>query len=107
MTQLVRFDVGNDEGILIEVDNVASDSIQPISKSPSEIAARAEKTFSQALDNLTPMIKSVKSKLDAVTEPADEVEVKFSVKLNGEVGAVLTKVGGEATYEIILKWQRK
>ena len=107
MAELVEFDAGDGEKILVEVENVASEEIQPISKSPGEIAARAGKTFAEALDNLKPMIQAVKERVNAVTEPADEVEVKFSVKLNGEVGAVLTKVGGEATYEITLKWQKK
>lgn len=107
MAQLVEFDAGDGEKILVEVEDVASEEIQPISKSPGEIAAQAGITFAQALGNLKPMIQSVKKRLDAVTDPADEVEVKFSVKINGEVGAILTKVGGEATYEITLKWQKK
>ncbi len=107
MAQLVKFDAGDGENILVEVEDVASEEIQPISKSPGEIAAKAGITFAQALDNLKPMIQSVKKRVNAVTDLGDEVEVKFSVKLNGELGAVLTKVGGEATYEITLKWEKK
>lgn len=107
MAKLVKFDVGNGETVLIEVDDVASDDIKPVSKAPGEIAAKAKQTFAEALDTLKPMVQSIKAQVDAMTEPADEVEVKFSVKLSGEVGAVVTKVGGEATYEITLKWQHK
>lgn len=107
MARLVEFQVGEDESILVEVEDVESDSIRPASKSPGEIAIKAKKTFAEALDSIQPMIADIKHRLDAATEPADEVEVKFSVKLSGEVGAVLTKVGGEATYEITLKWQHK
>jgi hypothetical protein len=38
-----------------------------------------------------------------MNEPADEIEVKFGVKLTGTIGAVLT-AGGEASYEVTLKW---
>lgn len=107
MAELVRFDVGDGETILVEVENVESDELKPIAKSPGEIAADAKKTFDEALSNLSPMVKGIKRQLDAMTDPADEVEVKFSVKLSGEVGAVVTKVGGEATYEITLKWTNK
>lgn len=107
MARLVRFDVGNGESVLIEVDDIQSDEIKPVSKAPGEIAAKAKQTFAEALDNLKPMVQNIKAQVDAMTEPADEVEVKFSVKLSGEVGAVVTKVGGEATYEITLKWQHK
>lgn len=107
MTKLVEFKVGDGESILVEVEDVESDEIKPASKSPGEIAAQASKTFSEALESLRPMIRDIKQHLDTATDPADEVEVKFSVKLSAEVGAVLTKVGGEATYEVTLKWQHK
>ncbi len=107
MTQLVEFTVGDGETILVEVEDVGSDDLEPIAKTPGEIAARARRTFEQALDPLTPMVKAIKGRLDGLTEPADEVSVKFSVKLNGQLGAVLTSVGGEATYEITLTWGKK
>lgn len=110
MAKLVSFDVGNGETILIEVDEVAdlgSEIIEPVSKVHGEIAAQARQTFSEAIDNIAPMVRALKGRINALTDPADEVEVKFSVKLSGEIGAVLTKVGGEATYEITLKWKKQ
>lgn len=106
MTRLVEFQMGEGEPLFVEVEDVESDAIQPVAKRPGEIAAQAKKTFGEALDTLQPMIRDIKQRIDALNEPADEVEVKFSVKLSGEMGAVLTKVGGEATYEITLKWHR-
>lgn len=108
MTKLVKFDLGDGESILMEVDEVEFDEITPVSKSPGEIAAdQARQTFSEAMAGITPMVRSLKARLDTLNDPADEVEVKFSVKLSGEVGAVVTKVGGEATYEITLKWKKQ
>ena len=104
-TKLVEFQVGNGESILVEVEDIESDGIKPASKKPGEIAIKAGKSISDALSSVGPMIKDIKHRLDEATDPADEVEVKFSVKLSGEVDAVLTKVGGEATYEITLRWQ--
>jgi chaperonin cofactor prefoldin len=107
MTKLVEFDVGEGQTVLVEVEDVQSEGIKPVSKSPGDLAAKARQSLSQALDDLAPMVRTLKHRLDALTDPADEVEVKFSVKLSGEIGAVVTKVGGEATYEITLKWQHK
>ena len=107
MSKLVKFDVGDGETVLIEVEDVESEEIEPISKSPGELAAKARQTLSEALDDIAPMVRTLKNRLNALTDPADEVEVKFSVKLSGEIGAVVTKVGGEATYEITLKWAHK
>jgi hypothetical protein len=107
VAQLVEFDVGDGQTILVEVEDVASKEIKPISKSPGKIAAQAKKTFDESMDSLAPMVKAVKKRLDQLADPADEISVKFSVKLNGQIGTVLTKVGGEATYEITLKWEKK
>lgn len=107
MAKLVEFKVGDNEGdvLLVEVEDVETKGLTPVSNAPGKFAAEAKKTFEQSLANLEPMVKAIKQKLSGFTEPADEVEVKFSVKLSGEVGAVLTKVGGEANYEITLRWQ--
>jgi len=110
MAKLVKFkldDTGK-ETVLIEVEDVEGiedvEEIEPCARSYGQLAAEASQTFDRALDGITPMVKTLKRRLDGLTDPADEVEVKFSVKLSGEVGAVVTKVGGEATYEITLKW---
>lgn len=107
MTKLVKFDVGDGETVLIEVEDVESEAIEPVSRSPGELAARARQTLSEALDGIAPMVRTLKRRINTLTDPDDEVEVKFSIKLTGEVGAVVTKVGGEATYEITLKWTNK
>ena len=52
MAKLVRFDVGNGETVLIEVDEVADlnpEVIEPVSRVPGEIAAQARQTFSEAI----------------------------------------------------------
>jgi Trypsin-co-occurring domain 1 len=107
MTKLVKFDVGGGETVLIEVEDIESEEIEPVSKSPGELAAQARQTLSEALDGIAPMVRTVKNRLNNLTEVGDEVQVKFSVKLSGEIGAVVAKVGSEATYEITLKWANK
>lgn len=107
MTKLVEFDVGDGQTVLIEVEEVKSEEIEPVSKSPGELAAKARKTLSEALDGIEPMVRTMKRRLNALTDPEDEVEVKFAVKLSAEIDAVVTKLGSEATYEITLKWKNK
>jgi len=107
MAKLVEFDVGDGQTILIEVEEVESEEIEPVSKVPGELAAKARQTLSEALDDIAPMVGTLKRQLNALTDPGDEVGVKFSVKLSAEIGAFVTKVGGEATYEITLHWTNK
>ena len=107
MTKLVRFDAGDGAMILIEVEDVASGDVKPVSKLPGELAAKARKTLSEAIEDVAPMIRTLKQQLNDAIEPADEVEVKFGIKLSGEISAVVTKASSEATYEITLKWKKK
>ncbi|MEL6762742.1 MAG: CU044_2847 family protein, partial [Cyanobacteria bacterium J06607_6] len=50
-------------------------------------------------------VNSIIRQLKRLETPAEEVEVKFGLKLSAEAGVVLTSVGGgEANYEITLKF---
>ena len=107
MKKLVEFSVGDGQTILAEIDEIESDAIKRVSRRPADkIAEQAKQTFEQAMENLEPMVKAVKTKLDDMADSADEIEVKFGVKLSGEVGALITTVGGEVNYEITLKWKK-
>lgn len=104
-TKLVEFDVGDGQTVLIEVEDVPSKGVKPVAIAPGEIAAKAKQSFEDSLQTIAPTVNAIHRRLSNLTQPADEVEVKFSVKLSGEVGAVVTKLGGEANYEITLKWK--
>jgi transcription antitermination factor NusA-like protein len=107
MTKLVRFDAGDGTTIFVEVEEVASEDIEPVAKTPGELAAMARQTLSSSLDEIAPMVRTMKNRVNAMTDPGDQVEVKFGVKLSGEIGAVIGKVGGEVNYEITLKWSHQ
>jgi Trypsin-co-occurring domain 1 len=107
MTKLVRFDAGDGATVLIEVEEVASGDIKPVARKPGELAAQARQTLSEAIDGIAPMIRTLKRQFNEMTDPEDEVEVKFGVKLSGEIDAVVAKMGSEATYEVTLKWKNK
>jgi transcription antitermination factor NusA-like protein len=104
---LVEFDAGNGQTVLVEVEHVDSEDIEPVSRIPGQLAAKARQSLSEAIDGIGPMVRTMKSRLDTMTDPGDAVEVKFGVKLSGEIGAVIGKVGSEVNYEVTLKWMRK
>ena len=109
MKQLVEFTLPDDKTILIEVDepvSPASGGPKPVSRTRNGIKfVEARETFEQALNNIEPMVKVIKQKFDDMEDSADEVEVKFGVKLSGQAGAIIT-VGGEASYEITMRWKK-
>lgn len=104
MKQLVEFSLSDDHSILIEVDESATTGARPISRNGVKIV-EAKKTFEQALANIYPMVKVIKKKFDEMEDAADEVEVKFGVKLSGQAGAIIT-IGEEACYEITMRWTK-
>ncbi|NEO87044.1 MAG: hypothetical protein F6J87_22710 [Spirulina sp. SIO3F2] len=108
MAELVEFELSNGQTILAEVEEPDLDdsAIEPIARDPEKPWKRARQSLKASLDNLQPMLADLKEKLDDLNQEADEVEVKFGVKLTGQCGAVLTSVGGEVTYEVTLKWNK-
>ena len=104
--RLIEFPVGEGQTVLVEVSEFDTDSGDTqVSRLRGVDIQEAQQTLEEALDKLRPMVSAMKSKLDALVEPADEVEVKFGVKLSGEIGAVVTTLGAEVNWEITLKWK--
>ena len=42
-----------------------------------------------------------------LSDPPDEVEVSFGLKLDAEAGAVVAKAGTEASINVKLTWERE
>lgn len=72
-----------------------------------EVAKGTAGSFEKALDLVKPVANAVISRIkDGLTTPADEVEVKFGFKLSVEAGVIFSSVGGEASFEVTLKWKK-
>mgnify|MGYP001796274817 CR=1 FL=1 len=102
MKQIVRFALQDEQTVLAEID--APDDDGRVGLHPTEIIEDAKLTFDQALENVKPMATKIIEKLRTLNHPADEVEVKFGIKLTAEAGAIIATAGGEVNYEITLKW---
>lgn len=103
MAELVEFELSDGKTIFIEVEDSKVRGLQPVSNSGQKVY-EAQKTFTEALENLKPMFDSIKQTFDDMDNPADEVDVKFGLKLTGKFGAVIT-AGAEASYEVTLRWK--
>ncbi|MFG6107513.1 hypothetical protein D0962_34805 [Leptolyngbyaceae cyanobacterium CCMR0082] len=102
MKKLIKFTLADNQEIIAEVDEPIEDG--RVGLRPSEMMEDAKQTFEQALENVRPMATVILSKLQELKQPANEVEVKFGVKLTAEAGAIIAMAGGEVNYEITLKW---
>jgi hypothetical protein len=77
------------------------------------IAKKAIKAVGNVFgDGLALSRKCAKEVIHSVNQMDDEVkpnefEVQLAIKLNSEVGAALTKLGGEAQMQVTMKWTLK
>lgn len=107
--QIAEFYLSDDNStkFLIEVEEPEIDgAIERVALPSGKSVLKASQSFEEAMERVKPMASTIISKLGDMNNPADEVEVKFGLKLTADAGAVFTSVGGEVTYEITLKWKQ-
>jgi hypothetical protein len=110
MARIVQFPLEDGSFIYVEVDENLSTQEPTVDDRISitdEVTQKASQTFEQALSAIQPIASAVINKVKSLNEPANEVEVKFGVKMSGELGAVIAKGNAEVNYEITLKWNNK
>jgi Trypsin-co-occurring domain 1 len=109
MKKLIEFELKDKSVVLVEAEgelpeeNEDSD-IQRRSISPGQVAEVAKKTFEEAFDTVQSATTVIVDKLKGLA--ADEVEVKFGLKLTSNAGAIFTTVGSEVNFEVTLKWTK-
>ncbi len=106
MKQLVEYSLEDGTKFLIEVDEPESTAFERVALPSGQLVVKAQQSFEEALDKVKPVASTIISKLRGLNTPADEVEVKFGLKLTAEAGAIFSSVGGEVSYEITLKWNQ-
>ncbi|WP_293338114.1 CU044_2847 family protein [Microcoleus sp. CAWBG58] len=105
MKRIVEFPLENGDSILVEVDDsTPTDSRIGLG---NKVTKTAQKTFESALDKIKPVANAILTKVRSLNEPADEVEVKFGIKMSAELGAVVASGSTEVNYEITLKWKKE
>jgi Trypsin-co-occurring domain 1 len=103
--RIVEFPLESGESILIEVDEPAQ--IDDRIGLRDQVVEKATQTFESALSTVKPVANAIIAKMSSLHQPADEVEVKFGIKISAQLGAVVASGNGEVNYEITLKWKRE
>lgn len=106
MKQLIEFSLEDGTSFLMEVDEPETIAVERVALPSGRLVLKAQQSFEEALDKIKPVASTLISKLRGLNTPADEVEVKFGLKLTADAGAIFTSVGGEVSYEITLKWNQ-
>jgi hypothetical protein len=106
---LVQVPVEDDKGsglVLFEADpgDIAG-GLTLASPAPGKAAASATRSLSASLEQLEPVLRTVKDKL-AASAP-EHFTVEFGVKLGGETGIILAKGTAEVNLKITMRWERE
>ncbi len=109
--ELAQFKLEDGTAFLVEVDKpvlARGETLQRVALvDTNKMVYEAKQTLEEALDKVRPVAEATVKKLKSgLTQPADEIEVTFGLKLNAEAGVVFGSVGGEVTFEVKLKWQK-
>jgi hypothetical protein len=106
---LVQVPVDDVEGgavVLVEVDPTEiKGGLKLASPKPGQAAAKATQSLSASLEQLEPVLRTVKDKL--VAAAPEHFTVEFGVKLGGETGIILAKGTAEVNMTITMTWDRK
>src|SRR5579859_1723097 len=72
---------------------------------PGQAAARASRSLAASLEQLEPVLRTVRDKL--VASAPEHLTVEFGVKLGGETGIILAKGTAEVNLKITMTWDRE
>jgi hypothetical protein len=102
--RIVEFPLESGEFILVEVDEAAQTDDRIGLR--DQVVDKATQTFESALETVKPIANAIIAKIGSLKQPADEVEVKFGIKISAQLGAVVASGNSEVNYEITLKWKK-
>ncbi len=74
----------------------------------ADLIEESERAVDGAMSTMETMARKVTDKMDSLKDAKpDEVELAFGLKLDVEAGALIAKVGAEATLEVTMVWKNR
>ena len=106
MATYIEYELKDRTTVLVETSEPEGGVIKAAHDADGNLVKRATQKFEVALAGVKPWAASLRHQLNDLL--ADEIEVTFGLKAIGEAGNfAVGKVGGEANYEVTLKWSNK
>lgn len=106
--EIAQFTLEDGTPFFVEIEESDSASVERVANPDiGGQVVRVKQSFEDALDQVIPVASAALNRVrNGLTTPADEVELKFGVKLTAEASAIVASVGGEVNFEFTLKWQQ-
>ena len=111
--KLVEFKLGDDETILVEVEEIEAEhegegdgeGFIPIASTYGGIH-QAQKSFEDSVAALKPLADAVIGKLKSAAIPPDEIKIDLEVKLTGKGSLILAATEGSASFKVGMIWRK-
>jgi hypothetical protein len=104
MKQLVEFPLESGGSVIVQVDEDNPAIGLERAANAGEIVARAGQTLESALSGIRPAIDSIFSRFKDLVDSPDQIELEFGIKLNTQVGLLITSGSSEANMVVRLQW---
>lgn len=104
MSKIVQFDTKKGP-VFVEVNESEAMRGEVLAANDSGVAAKAKKTFEDALQTVKPGIEEALDLLTDLIKKPNETEIEFGIKMDAAAGAIFAKAGAEATFNIKLTWK--
>lgn len=92
--------------MLVEADRSEVDGgLTLASPGPGRAAATATRSLAQSLEQLEPVLRTVRDKL--VAAAPEHFTVEFGVKLGGETGIIVARGTAEVNLKITMSWDKQ
>ncbi|HEX5496157.1 MAG TPA: CU044_2847 family protein [Mycobacteriales bacterium] len=101
VTDLARFELADGGSVVVEVEEAPG--ISRVSRQ-GRIFEAAGESFDQALTQVRDAASTALRQFQTMSRRPDEVVLKFGVKLDAEVGAMIAKTTLEGNLEVTLTW---
>jgi hypothetical protein len=97
----------NDEVILVEFEDESG--LHTVSDDPNELLEKSKMAIERSMETIQGMAKKAVKTIQGIpiSERPSKVEFQFGIKMNGEAGAVVAKVGAEAAITVTMTWEHK
>ena len=97
----------DEEIILVEFEDEAG--LHPVSNDPQELIEKSQMAIERSMKTIKGMAKKAVKTIQSipVSERPSTVEFQFGIKMNGEAGAMIAKVGAEAAITVTMTWEHK
>ena len=105
MSELVEYELADGTRVLVEVEETHVGPVTRGGRGLDEIV-KADGTLEQALRRIGPVTVAAFDQLRQLANPPDEIDIEFGVKLHADLGAIIARTGGEANFQIALRWRR-